>query len=505
MTETALIPSVQGSPWYGNSKIATLLALVALADFLIFGQQAGINLLVFAVAVTIGVLLPASGRLSLLSTTLLFGLSVLASLPLVVASSVAGILISILFVILAALASSRLMPAVPSRLPLTVFCFVLAAPLRLVEDWLKYIATGATRPTANRLSQRLAPWAMPLILASVFLILFAVANPLIEAVLRKIDLSVLVQFLDIWRIAFWLLIAAAVWPMLRPQLKRLGARSKVAEPVAKLQQDRMFEYASVLRALVVFNGLFAVQTSLDLIYLWGGADLPDGMGHAEYAHRGAYPLIATALLAAAFVLIAMRRDGPGDRSKLIRGLVHFWIGQNILLCISSILRLDLYVEVYSLTELRIAAGVWMGLVAVGLLLIFLRILLNKSNEWLIASNLVVLITVIYVSALIDFQALIARFNVEHSFEMTNQGMPLDTRYLLSLGPSALPALDHYIAALPVGEIAKMHEAQVVRGMLAGNVDLRSRDWRSWTFRKAATKRYLSENPAVARWGENDNK
>lgn len=504
MTETALIPSVQGSPWYGNSKIATLLALVALADFLIFGQQAGINLLLFAVAVTIGVLLPASTRLSLLSTTLLFGLSVLASLPLVVASSVAGILISILFVILAALASSRLMPAVPSRLPLTVLRFVLAAPLRLVEDWLKYIATGATRPTANRLSQRLAPWAMPLILASVFLILFAMANPLIEEVLRKIDLSVLLQFLDIWRIAFWLLIAAAVWPMLRPQLKH-SARSKVAEPVAKPQQDRMFEYASVLRALVVFNGLFAVQTSLDLIYLWGGVDLPDGMGHAEYAHRGAYPLIATALLAAAFVLIAMRRDGPGDRSKLIRGLVHFWIGQNVLLCISSILRLDLYVEVYSLTELRIAAGVWMGLVAVGLLLIFLRILLNKSNEWLIASNLVVLITVIYVSALIDFQALIARFNVEHSFEMTNQGMPLDTQYLLSLGPSALPALDHYIAALPVGETAKMHEAQVVRGMLAGNVDLRSRDWRSWTFRKAATKRYLSENPAVARWGENDNK
>jgi hypothetical protein len=504
LTETALIPSVQGSPWYGNSKIATLLALVALADFLIFGQQAGINLLLFAVAVTIGVLLPASTRLSLLSTTLLFGLSVLASLPLVVASSVAGILISILFVILAALASSRLMPAVPSRLSLTVLRFVLAAPLRLVEDWLKYIATGATRPTANRLSQRLAPWAMPLILASVFLILFAMANPLIEEVLRKIDLSVLLQFLDIWRIAFWLLIAAAVWPMLRPQLKH-SARSKVAEPVAKPQQDRMFEYASVLRALVVFNGLFAVQTSLDLIYLWGGADLPDGMGHAEYAHRGAYPLIATALLAAAFVLIAMRRDGPGDRSKLIRGLVHFWIGQNILLCISSILRLDLYVEVYSLTELRIAAGVWMGLMAVGVLLIFLRILLNKSNEWLIASNLVVLITVIYVSALIDFQALIARFNVEHSFEMTNQGMPLDTQYLLSLGPSALPALDHYIAALPVGETAKMHEAQVVRGMLAGNVDLRSRDWRSWTFRKAATKRYLSENPAVARWGENDNK
>ena len=47
------------------------------------------------------------------------------------------------------------------------------------------------------------------------------------------------------------------------------------------------------RSLILFNALFALQTVLDLTYLWGGASLPDGMSHAEYAHRGAYPLIAT--------------------------------------------------------------------------------------------------------------------------------------------------------------------------------------------------------------------
>jgi hypothetical protein len=176
LTETAFIPSLQRSPWYGRSKIPTLLALIALADFLIFGQDAGVNLLLFAIAATIGVLLPAFSRLSPVSATLLFGLTVLASLPLAVAPSVAGILISILLVIFSALASSRLMPAVLSRLPLTVLRFVLVAPLRLVEDWLKHIAIRTTRPTANRLSQGLVLWAMPLILASVFLILFAMAN-----------------------------------------------------------------------------------------------------------------------------------------------------------------------------------------------------------------------------------------------------------------------------------------------------------------------------------------
>ena len=63
----------------------------------------------------------------------------------------------------------------------------------------------------------------------------------------------------------------------------------------------------------MFNALFAVQTVLDLAYLWGGVRLPDGMTYADYAHRGAYPLIATALLAAAFVLAAMRKDGRARR------------------------------------------------------------------------------------------------------------------------------------------------------------------------------------------------
>ena len=65
----------------------------------------------------------------------------------------------------------------------------------------------------------------------------------------------------------------------------------------------------MMRSLVLFNLLFAVQTGMDIHYLWRGAALPDGMTYAAYAHRGAYPLIVTALLAAAFVIVAMR---PGS-------------------------------------------------------------------------------------------------------------------------------------------------------------------------------------------------
>ncbi len=104
------------------------------------------------------------------------------------------------------------------------------------------------------------------------------------------------------------------------------------------------------------------------------------MTYAAYAHRGAYPLIVTALLAAGFVLAALRPGSATANDPLIRRLVYAWVAQNIVLVISSILRLDLYVGIYSLTYWRIAAFVWMGLVAAGLALIIVRIALGKVQS-----------------------------------------------------------------------------------------------------------------------------
>ena len=81
---------------------------------------------------------------------------------------------------------------------------------------------------------------------------------------------------------------------------------------------------------MLFNLIFAVQTLLDLTYLWNGADLPSGMTHAEYAHRGAYPLVVTVLLAGAFALIS-RPFTDGNRP--LRVLLALWIGQNVMLVI----------------------------------------------------------------------------------------------------------------------------------------------------------------------------
>ena len=199
--------------------------------------------------------------------------------------------------------------------------------------------------------------------------------------------------------------------------------------------------SSIVRSLILFNLLFAAQSILDGLYLWGHVALPANMTYAAYAHRGAYPLIATALLAAVFVLAAMRPGGPAEKSKVIRPLVYLWVGQNILLVASSILRLDLYVDIYMLTYWRIAAFIWMGLVALGLVLIVARIALDRSNRWLVGANLIALTIVLYSVSLVNFDAFIADYNLTHSSEMAGKGVKIDANYLLTLGPQALPALD----------------------------------------------------------------
>jgi hypothetical protein len=212
------------------------------------------------------------------------------------------------------------------------------------------------------------------------------------------------------------------------------------------------------------------------------------MTHAAYAHRGAYPLVVTALLAAGFVLIAMRPAGPAESSKLIRPLVLAWIAQNVALVVSSILRLDLYVGVYSLTYLRLAAFIWMGLVAVGLILIIIQILRRKPNSWLVNMNASALVLTLYASCFLNFPYVIATYNVTHSAELDGNGPKLDQDYLWSLGPAAIPAIDIYNQHVPTQW--PRHLSHSRRGLAR---EASTENWRGWSFRAWRLNRYLAKH------------
>jgi hypothetical protein len=322
---------------------------------------------------------------------------------------------------------------------------------------------------------------------------------LIENRLSRLHPDDLLGAIDLQRSLFWLLIICTIWPLIRRRPRRAPSPRTAAETATPAGKDYLLGVQAMSRSLILFNALFAVQTGLDLAYLWGGFSLPDGMSHAEYAHRGAYPLMMTALLAAGFVLVAMRPGGPAENSRLIRPLVLLWIAQNILLVVSSIFRLDLYVATYSLTYLRLAALIWMGLVATGLVLILVQIKLNKSNSWLLSANAIALALTLYACCFINAPWLVASYNVQHCREIDGTGPKLDLQYLESLGPQAEPALRPYFEKMPPLELTIHQRRQVDLGWW------RPKNWRAWNFRAWRLQRYLANNPSTSPSPENDNK
>src|SRR4051812_17245680 len=425
-------------------RLIVALAVTGFADWLFYDQRIGISLAVFLLVL---------GGLSLLSNPRHAGLRqwlFAAAVFLVGLSSVIeefNVLSASLAVLAVAIAVSSLTNPLMDGLReryCAVQDLVLTGPFRIFADI-------AQSPRWSLTLKSFTVWVVPLALGCVFLLLFSSANPLIETWLNAIDLKAWLSRLSVARLLFWSVTLCVVWPFV--YLKWI--RKPSPEPWAGTERaaadeppSELFGVAAILRSLLLFNLLFAVQSALDVVYLWGGVALPDGLTYAAYAHRGAYPLIVTALLAAGFVLAAMRPGGPAERRPTIRVLVFFWVAQNVLLVVSSMLRLDLYVQIYSLTWWRVAAFIWMLLVAAGLILIVARIALDRSNHWLVQMNLATLALMGCISAFINFPYVIASYNVDHSKEVSGNGLALDVNYIVGLGPQAVPAIDRYLAALP---------------------------------------------------------
>ena len=490
MTDLFTPASDAGSVREGTfpAKAAILFALAVLADWLFYGHGIGISAALFAVALACGSLLANVSTLNRKLLPLACALLLAALVPAIEEFNAA----SLTFMVLALgvgllLTTNRDQHGLGERA--AALCdLYLVGPFRLFRD-----AVGAFNLPALR--NGFAVWFIPVALGSIFVFLLVSANPLLEKWIRLLNPGNTSSYISLGRVLFWAVALSLVWPFIRVRWNGKRAMpSGLAEAAALAQavpsgQSNFFGVATILRSLILFNLLFAVQTILDGAYLWGNATLPADISYASYAHRGAYPLIVTALLAAAFVLAAMRPGRPAEQSRVIRPLVYLWVAQNVLLVLSSILRLDLYVQIYLLTWWRVAAFIWMVLVALGLVLIVARIVLNRSNGWLIRANLVTLTATLYACSLINFAGIIADYNVSHSREATGKGVSLDLNYLFSLGPQALPAIDRAITLRGLDPTLVSR-----RGCLVEQQVKDTAFWRTWGFRSWRLQRALGVQP-----------
>jgi Domain of unknown function (DUF4173) len=207
------------------------------------------------------------------------------------------------------------------------------------------------------------------------------------------------------------------------------------------------------------------------------------MTAAEYAHRGAYPLLVTALLAGGFALAA-RPFAAEDRR--LRMLLLLWLAQNVALTVSALLRLELYVEAFGLTYLRLHSAIWMGLVAAGLGLTGWQVWRGLPNGWLVLRAAGLGIGVLYTACFVNFAAIIAAENLSRE--------EFDGSYVCSLGPTAAGAI--VASGREVRRLNQYGEDRARCLVLPPRLD----GWRDWGFRNWRVRRYLD---AVAEGGHED--
>ncbi len=366
----------------------------------------------------------------------------------------------------------------------------LASLLGPLLDWVR-LRRVTKRRGGLSVMRHLPTLLLPALGGIAFLMLFAIANPLISNWLDQLSVPS-PDFKTILRALFWGAILITVWASLRPRRFRMRF-----EP---LEQGKAVDMpgvtlASVTLSLVLFNAMFLVQNGLDIAILWGGQGLPDGLTLAEYAHRGAYPLIVTALLAGMFVLISTQPGSPMAASKLVRCLVGLWTAQNVFLVASSMLRTMDYVAVYSMTVLRISALIWMALVALGLILIALRLMRGKTSAWLVNCNAAAALALLGGCTVLDLGTVAARWNVGHARELTGQGTALDLCYLEQLGGSALLPLVEF-ELNPGVDLEMRARATRVRHDMVEYLRVEQSDWRTWEARTALRLARLPTNLPV---------
>ncbi|MFJ9964940.1 DUF4153 domain-containing protein [Streptomyces avermitilis] len=192
--------------------------------------------------------------------------------------------------------------------------------------------------------------------------------------------------------------------------------------------------------LVVLAVLFAVFNAVQLAVLFGGYDAvlkKTGQTYAEYARQGFWQLLLVTLLTLLVIVVALRwapRDGSRDRT-LVRGVLGTLCALALVVVASAVRRMDMYVEAYGLTRLRIsvlAAELWLGLVIVLILAAGVW-----GARWLPRAVAASAAAGVLVFGFASPDGLIAERNVQR-YEETGK---FDLDYARDLSADAVPALD----------------------------------------------------------------
>ncbi|GAA5026258.1 DUF4153 domain-containing protein [Streptomyces siamensis] len=242
-------------------------------------------------------------------------------------------------------------------------------------------------------------------------------------------------------------VSGGPWRLVLLAFGVVGALAAAHTAAAPVQWDRVQVPAGRPRGrvewalpLVVLTALFAAFNAVQLAVLFGGYEAvlkKTGQTYSEYARQGFWQLLLVTLLTLLVVVFALRWAPRGDARDwtLVRGVLGTLCALAIVVVASAVRRMDMYVEAYGLTRLRVsvlAVEMWLGVVIVLIMAAGVW-----GARWLPRAVAASAAVGVLAFGLVSPDGLIAERNVQR-YEETGK---FDLDYAGSLSADAVPALD----------------------------------------------------------------
>lgn len=265
-------------------------------------------------------------------------------------------------------------------------------------------------------------------------------------------------------------------------LTRRGATTPAGTTIRTTSQDiRVRKVPEWALPIAVLDVLFATFVAIQMTVLFGGrhhVELTPGLTYAEYARQGFLQLLVVAGLVLLVVAVTVFVARPQDlrTRRIAQAVLGALCVLTLVVLASAWYRLGVYEDAYGLTRLRVsvyASIAWLG--AIFLLLIAAGVVWKSA--WLPRVVIGITAAGLLAFTLMNPDALIAQRNVER-YEQTGT---IDTHYLVTLSPDAVPAL----AALPVN-LRDCVLSQIAWG--SGIHD--DLEWAEWNYSRATARATL---------------
>ena len=190
-------------------------------------------------------------------------------------------------------------------------------------------------------------------------------------------------------------------------------------------------------AIGLIDTLFAAFVVVQFRYFFGGAALvkvAPGLTYADYARRGFFELVAVAAIVVLLLLVAEWLIDKNDRAFRLLALLQVLLV--FVMLVSAWRRMQLYVDEFGLTELRVYTTAFMIWLA-ALLAWFALTVLRGRRQRFFAGAVISAFVIVAALHVVNPDALIVRTNLARAAAGKRT---LDVKYLTSLSSDAAPAL-----------------------------------------------------------------